>query len=265
MKYFLYGPFSPALQKPVIVSLALHLLIMLLAAFGSDPYPDRTFQVELAASVDREVELQEQDIELQPDKSQVQSQEEVETHGQKMTPESISQNALHREVQKNNATESLGDDSEFMKEYEEQLFQRNNSGSQRELSAEESALDWDVEKAVATAGGKTRTLESLPAPSGGARTGKVTWKDGSARKIITQPEFDYPELYRRQGIQGKTILGIEVDSGGNVVFVEIIKSSGHSKLDLLATQGVRKTKFSPKGGGDGVDSGEIEVRFELAR
>jgi protein TonB len=55
----------------------------------------------------------------------------------------------------------------------------------------------------------------------------------------------YPELARRGGIQGTTVLRVHVLADGSVGKVELERSAGHSDLDAAATDAVRRWRFEP--------------------
>lgn len=274
--YFLYQYFSPSFRAPLTISVLLHLAFALFAALQETPYPQHVFTIELASAIDREVELQEKDIDMEDLVRQIEkkdSSDEAETTGEtasKAKPhehETVSYSALKKDAGALDKNNNTGEESQFFSEYEETLFQREDNDRPMELSSDNGEIEWDVEKALATQSGKTRTLEPISAPkgTGKTRTENIIWVEGSARKMIGEPKIEYPEIYSRQAIQGSVRLLLEIDNGGNVVFIEIIRSSGYSKLDILAVQGMRKQKFTPKSGGGAIDKGEMEVFFELSR
>lgn len=55
----------------------------------------------------------------------------------------------------------------------------------------------------------------------------------------------YPELARKLGLEGKTIVHAIIDVHGNVVKTKIFKSMGHEACDVAALQAVQKTKWIP--------------------
>ncbi len=62
---------------------------------------------------------------------------------------------------------------------------------------------------------------------------------------IYTPPPEYPELARKAGIEGKTVVKMLVDIDGSVIDVQIVKSSGNQMLDEAAVACARKTRFTP--------------------
>lgn len=63
--------------------------------------------------------------------------------------------------------------------------------------------------------------------------------------FIAQPKPDYPELARQRGLQGTTILHIELLADGTVGNVKIAESSGHPILDTAAQEAVKQWRHKP--------------------
>jgi protein TonB len=61
----------------------------------------------------------------------------------------------------------------------------------------------------------------------------------------TNPPPPYPATARRRGWEGKVLLRVEVSASGNVLNVEIEKSSGYAILDEAAQQAVYRWQFKP--------------------
>jgi protein TonB len=64
-------------------------------------------------------------------------------------------------------------------------------------------------------------------------------------KPIVQVKPGYPDLARRAGIEGQTVVKALVDVDGSIMNVQILKSSGNQMLDEAALAAARKWKFSP--------------------
>ncbi len=56
---------------------------------------------------------------------------------------------------------------------------------------------------------------------------------------------EYPELARKAGIEGVTVVKMLVDIDGSITEVIILKSSGNHMLDEAALVAARKSKFTP--------------------
>jgi protein TonB len=62
---------------------------------------------------------------------------------------------------------------------------------------------------------------------------------------LQNPAPAYPALSRRLGEEGRVVLRVYVDPDGHPARVEMRTSSGHSRLDEVALETVRKWKFVP--------------------
>ena len=77
---------------------------------------------------------------------------------------------------------------------------------------------------------------------------------------------DYPAAARRQRLQGKVVLQVEVSTQGSAGKITVLTSSGHRELDDAAVSSVRKWRFVPASrGGEAVPAtAEIPIQFRLA-
>ena len=64
-------------------------------------------------------------------------------------------------------------------------------------------------------------------------------------KPINIPKPRYPELARKAGIEGTTVIKALVDIDGSIIEAEVLKSSGNQMLDQAALAAARKAKFTP--------------------
>ena len=64
-------------------------------------------------------------------------------------------------------------------------------------------------------------------------------------KPIHIPKPKYPDLARRAGIEGQTVVKALVDVNGSIMAAQILKSSGNQMLDEAALAAARKAKFTP--------------------
>ena len=154
-------------------------------------------------------------------------------------------------------------DGDFISQFEESLYNKNRKTfkeSQRPRPQAKKDEHWNEKETLPSQ--KTRIYEKGKSPS--AKTGTVKWKGGGHRKIRYRPVVEYPLYYRRQGIQTTAKFSIRVDSTGNVVGLTLIRSTGYSKLDVIAENVLRKTKFenAPKVNSH-YDEGEVSIHFKL--
>ena len=68
-------------------------------------------------------------------------------------------------------------------------------------------------------------------------------------EVKPQPVFipapEYPDLPRRAGIEGKTVVKALVDVDGSIAEVKILQTSGNQMLDQAALAVAQKAQFSP--------------------
>ena len=64
-------------------------------------------------------------------------------------------------------------------------------------------------------------------------------------KPIKIPTPKYPELARRAGIEGNTVIKALVDIDGGIIDAKVLKSSGNQMLDQAALAAARRARFTP--------------------
>ena len=64
-------------------------------------------------------------------------------------------------------------------------------------------------------------------------------------KPINIPKPRYPELARKAGIEGNTVIKALVDIDGSIIDAQVLKSSGNQMLDQAALAAARKARFTP--------------------
>jgi len=64
-------------------------------------------------------------------------------------------------------------------------------------------------------------------------------------KILFNPVPLYPRIARKLGLEGKTLLRVEILQDGRPGTVQVKKSCGHTVLDEAATKAIKRWKFSP--------------------
>ena len=76
----------------------------------------------------------------------------------------------------------------------------------------------------------------------------------------------YPPQSTRNREQGTVMLRVSVDSGGRPTAVDIVRSSGHARLDRAAREAVRQWRFRPvqRNGVAVPASGLVPIEFNLA-
>jgi protein TonB len=73
---------------------------------------------------------------------------------------------------------------------------------------------------------------------------------------------DYPASAKGQGVEGKTVVEVSVDSSGKVVGVKVSSSSGNKDLDQAAVDAAASWVFTPSAtGNSGTESIQVPVNF----
>lgn len=85
------------------------------------------------------------------------------------------------------------------------------------------------------------TEARIPEKSIASRSASAT----TTPRLLGQTPPSYPVSLRRQGIEGKVLLSVEVDETGAVVKVTVKKSSGYVEFDESAMETVRLWRFDP--------------------
>ena len=151
-------------------------------------------------------------------------------------------------------------DEVFLSDFEKQILSRKQQDKKNSKKIKD---EWLVEESVPPRNKKSLEEEE-EAQIYFSRPESIKWKRGARRTIRVKPKFIYPLQYRKSGIQGNAKFLIFVDPSGNVTKIRLIRGTGYSKLDVIAKQALRKTKFNPLVTNQTVyNEGEIEVRFQL--
>ena len=105
--------------------------------------------------------------------------------------------------------------------------------------------------------------ESNPLRDGVAREGKAR---GTPVRVFADHRVlpRYPRTARHQGLEGTTLLRIQIKPDGRVAKILLLQSSGHSALDESATEAVHLWRFGFEG--DPPPAGMwavLPIRFEL--
>jgi TonB family protein len=69
-----------------------------------------------------------------------------------------------------------------------------------------------------------------------------SWK----RHVVAQPAVVYPQMLKRNGIQGNGIFYLTIDrNDGSVTEVKVLESTGHKELDAVYVMNFFQWKFQP--------------------
>ena len=62
---------------------------------------------------------------------------------------------------------------------------------------------------------------------------------------IQNPHPEYPMIARKKGWQGRLLLNVHVSKDGNVININVVKTSGFEILDKISVKTIRDWKFIP--------------------
>ena len=236
-------------SRAFAISLALHALLLLLIYF----LPANRLRAPLEVAIMLESEPVEPHEIIQPEKQVTPRRRQSD---RKAAP-AHSRTTAKRASSARRDTRTLSDP---WSDYEQKMFARKHTseGSDRG-KATASATSWGSENPGRTE--KRSEHEQVTVPQGSSNSA-MRWRKGSARRLISLPPIEYPESVRRKSGQGVVELLIEVDERGHVENVEIVKSSGITRLDLNARNAYRRAVFSPSATGESA-SGIVSVTFRM--
>lgn len=114
-----------------------------------------------------------------------------------------------------------------------------------------------------TLSGSGKTERREKAESGGADNGPLTPARFDAA-YLHNPKPEYPPASRRGSEEGKVLLRVSVGTDGSAQSVEVISSSGFSRLDQAAMAAVRRWRFAPARRGETPVEGNVRVPINFS-
>lgn len=81
---------------------------------------------------------------------------------------------------------------------------------------------------------------------------------------LNNPAPPYPALSRRLEEEGRVLLRVQVSAEGNVLAVELKKSSGFERLDEAASKAAAKWRFAPARQGDKALTSWVEIPIQFS-
>ncbi|MDH4263175.1 MAG: TonB family protein [Spirochaetia bacterium] len=261
-KYIFFSNVSPQIKNPLIISILFHGLILItgLLIKPNDSIVEE-FTVEI---INTPVEMSVKNytrISNLRDQSKKAKNVQIKKNLLQADPGSL--------MNGNKTENSSGFDTQdqsFVDKYENILFNRKNANLSENKAVNENKnnMKWDESGKDISHSDKNSISETAKIPTGRGESKDINWKTGYSRKIIFQPDIEYPVYFRKQGIQASVRLIIDVDALGNVVNAEVLQSSGYPKLDILARSGILKAKFLKRDNfNNTLDRGEVEVQYKL--
>ncbi len=99
----------------------------------------------------------------------------------------------------------------------------------------------------------------LPKKPSNEKEDPIQWQT-EKREVVQSYYPPYPDWAEEAGIISNVTLQIKVSKQGDVIYIQIERSSGETKLDLLAMDYLRRWKFLPSSK-DIVSTGSITIEF----
>jgi len=95
---------------------------------------------------------------------------------------------------------------------------------------------------------------------------KATGSKGPSHpaRVLRRYEPGYPETARRNKVEGRVMLDVQINSNGRVGSVRVFSSSGSRVLDSTAISAVKRWSFSPARKGGKPVSSQVRVPFRFS-
>ncbi len=249
-----YPPTIHPERRAFLVSLALHALLFLLIALFADLRFTETLSVTIVTDTPQRIqEVIEDDLQEEVTRP---SEKSVKKSSRAKDPAGSAGSKRPGKTNTKSDTHTLADP---WSQYEQQMHSRAARGKESGSGARTEATKWGSEQTGKSE--KRGEAEKVNIPKGDS-SAATRWRKGAARRLVSMPAIDYPESVRKKSGQGKVELLLEVDAQGRVESVEILKSSGITRLDISARNAYRNAVFSPSPSGE-TATGVIVVTFKM--
>jgi TonB family protein len=93
--------------------------------------------------------------------------------------------------------------------------------------------------------------------------GALEWR-GRERKLLKTAGISFPDILLEEGLEVDVVAGFTVAANGQVIEVDIIRSSGYASVDTAVQRALYSYLFEPSADSSD-DVGQIQVRFRLER
>jgi TonB family protein len=103
----------------------------------------------------------------------------------------------------------------------------------------------------------------LPEENGITRAGALEWK-GRERKLLKTAGIPFPDILLEEGLEVDVAAVFSVSPSGQVIDVDIVRSSGYASVDSAVERALLSYLFEASDDAS-TDVGEIQYRFRLER
>lgn len=244
-------------------AVAMHLMLFAIMFFFCEPEKvEVSFEITLEPDIERIPKEVRETIEKEIKKVEKAKTKKATTEQAKKSEKAIGEK---KDDTSTRANTSRDPEDQFIEDFEKQLFSKKSNYSSPQGGRTGEKKSWEQEGTSGQQGTKKSAKETVKIPEGTTGTGTVNWRGGYSRRLVYKPPIPYPQSYRKQGIQASALISIEVDAAGKVILAEVLRSSGHPRLDIIAKNAMRRARFSASPRQGVIDKGEIEIKFELNR
>jgi TonB family protein len=110
---------------------------------------------------------------------------------------------------------------------------------------------------------ETHAPPSPPAENGNTRAGALEWK-GRERKLLKTAGIPFPDILLEEGLEVDVAAVFSVAPSGQVIEVDILRSSGYASVDRAVERALLSYLFEASDE-TSTDVGKIQYRFRLER
>jgi TonB family protein len=105
--------------------------------------------------------------------------------------------------------------------------------------------------------------EEIPGDGGYTEAGALEWR-GRERKVLETAGISFPDILLDEGQEVDVVAVFTVAANGQVVEVDILRSSGYATVDTAVQRALYSYRFEPSADSS-EDVGQVRFRFKLER
>lgn len=230
------------LKSSFYISLAIHLFLFLLFSLFFLKNPFQKIETPTVVNIQFDKQLSGSQIKDDVQGPVVEEKKKEEKLKEKVMP-------VKKEVKKNEVNEKIKEVKEKKEKLEKNITEETKekeipqTGNKENVKDKDDDLLKNIDEAIKT-GSEKNNVSGKETKSDLLSGGK--WS-GKARRTIFFPDIQsrLPEELRKKGIGYSVTAKIKFDKNGLATYVEIIKSSGNSKVDQIFNTELKKIRVEP--------------------
>ncbi|MGC8769958.1 MAG: energy transducer TonB [Brevinematia bacterium] len=230
------------LKNSFYISLMIHLILFLLFSLFFLKNPFQKIETPTVVNIQFDNQLSGSQMKDDVQGPVIEEKKKEEKVKEKVTP-------VKKEVKKNEVVEKIKEVKEKKEKLEKNISEKPKekevpqTGNKEKVKDEDDDLLKNIDEAIKTGSAKNNSAGEETRSdvlSGGKWSGK-------ARRTIFFPDIQsrLPEELRKKGIGYAVTAKIKFDKNGLATYVEIIKSSGNSKVDQIFNTELKKIRVEP--------------------